>query len=895
MPKKRYRKNSPSMVGYFKNVLFDFLWLLKGLSKGVKVPGAPRPNAKQNKEFQTANKKPINLFRFSLVLVSFFFAGLGQWFLAIYSYQSTYWFKIGTFWWGLIFFTVAVILFIFALRPWKYENLQRPKMNPWVEWSLFGLIMLIAAFFRIYQLDSNPTGIFMDQGFQGFSGLQIAHGEWTQPFFLGEPLNAPAYLLYLLAPWFKIFKPTQFNLFLFFACTALAAFPLIYWTFRQIAGPRIALITLYLLSVMRWHVNFSRNGFPTIEVPLYMFGTLSFLLYGYRSEKRWPFCVSAVFFALGLYTYQAYKIFPLLVLLYGLYEFLADRAKFLRSIRSLGVFTLIFIVLTSPMIFYMLKSGVGHREQENIINQVRNAHSWKPVKEMIVKTLLMFNREGDYNERHNIPNHRMLDDISGSLFVLGVFYALSRIQRRKYFYAIVGMFIMSLPCLFSVVPAHANRMLGTTPFICFLIAAPLSVFWGRIRQRWGGMGEILFLLILFEPLVLIGIQNYHTYFVEQPMDGSYWNSSFWGGYSYDASLIGKMIAENGNGYDYYLDGRHFNHYTVRFLTYDLKDRVKQFTLPAGFAPLKTDPNRGIIYAFLAEQKGLVDILRSLYPDCSIQLVKNRTGQSLLYYVKVPATGVSQAKGLRMRIFGGQNSVAADFPGNLPPGPYRATLTGCVYLDRTAAYQFEVKSNAGFSWTIGGHPIHPGKNIKLLKGFYRVEAHLTAPSGPVSLQLIATVGIEKPTQLDNSRFTTLEDLGRGLRGTFYDQNLDQVQDSTQPVLEEWDPAIIFYDGSDFPYQNWRESIHWKGTLTFPKTGTYHFSTLTNEITKVLVDGKQVAASNQSNSTGDIYVLAGTHRFQLDFQKVLGPSLILYWMPPDGKEMEAIPLKYFGWAS
>lgn len=921
-----------------------------------------------------------------MVLFALLLAAKGQW----------DWVAVGqsnSLWTGLAYYAIAVGLFLYTFNSWKQENLQKAEINPILECGLFGLIMLIAAFFRVYKLDEIPNGIFMDQGFEGLGGLMIGHNDfhqpvyslgdqpvfevgkpfWQQPFFIGKPLEAPAFLLYLLAAWFKFFQPNQFTLYLFFASLALAAFPLIYWTFRQIAGPRMALLTLYFLAVMRWHVNFSRNGFPTIEVPFYMFGTLAFLLYGFRKGKTWAFCVSAVFLSLGLYTYQAFKIFPLLLVSYSLYEFLGDNPKvqklfetlsktsrktkmpgwvipsvlalvcliiigcalywlptwylyvtnhallytiakgtvlvigvslmaftlylftgskkFKLHLRQLGLFFGILLVLTSPILFNMLKTGsLGSREgSDNILGTILQEHSfYGPVSKMLGKTLLMGNRMGDDNERHNMPNHRMLDDISGVLLIMGFFYSLHRINRRKYFYALAGLGVMSLACLLSVVPAHANRLLATTPFLCLLISAPLSAIWGRARNKWGGFGEMVFLFLLLPPLLLVGFLNYRVYFIEEPKDGAYWNSSYWGGYSFDASQAGKIIAQNGDAYDYCLTKRYFYHNTVKFLSYGLKDHVKLFTLPEGLAPLQANANRGLLFILMNEQKGLAQNIQSLYPHSQFEPVPNPNGNPLVYCVRVPASDVAQAKGLFMQTSTGITTQLPAFPEGLPSGPFKASLRGTVYLDRTAVYSFEAKSNASVSWSIGTHKIRSGQTLSFAKGFYRVEINLNASNaGPVSLQLLSKAGIESPVGLGNDRFTTL-DMARGLKGSYFDQ--DSVVGV--PLVQQWDPFLNFYDSSDFPYLNTRESILWEGQLNAPTTGLYKFLARTDEYTKVLIDGKIVVPWSRGPS-GSSFLKAGPHHFQVVFQKILGPSLTLCWTPPGSKDMEVIPNRYFGY--
>jgi len=243
-------------------------------------------------------------------------------------------------------------------------------------------------------------------------------------------------------------------------------------------------------------------------------------------------------------------------------------------------------------------NNIWREQNYNLMSQIKAEHSLRPAVGMVTRTAKMFNREGDSNERHNLPNHRMLDDITGTLFVLGLFFSITRFMQRKYFFSVVGFGVMCLPCLLSQDPAHANRMLGTTPFIAILAALPLGVVWNRVQLRWGKVGALVFALLLLEPLFLMGVQNYNYYFVQQANCNNLWTTSIWAGYSVPETRIGQNIAKNGDSYDYLISPRFYDYPSINFLAFDQKRFVKRFVMPEDFAPLKSDGSRGEFYSFM---------------------------------------------------------------------------------------------------------------------------------------------------------------------------------------------------------------------------------------------------------------------------------------------------------
>jgi len=815
--------------------------------------------------------------QWAAVVAAFILAGLGQY----YWKQSSVPSSLAI---GFIPFAIAVALFLIATEPWKREGLSMAPLSPVVEGVAFALILCVAGFFRLYRLHDIPNGMFMDQGNEGLLALKILH-EKFRPFFEIQEFQNPALLLYSLAAWFLAFPAVQYCFYLFFAVMGLATFPLAYWTVRQLSGPRFALLSLYVFAVMRWHFNFCRNGFPTVQVPFYMFGALGFLLHGLKTGKRWSFVVSAFFFSLGLYTYNAFKLFPLLLVVLFVYEWFANRLGIKKNLRNILIFAAISLVLISPLGYQWVKNGFGAREAGNsIMTDIKSQKSYKPVWNMVKKTTFMFNREGDDNERHNMPNHRMLDDVSGALFVMGLFYAIRRWQRRKYFYALACIAVMSLPCLLSVVPAHANRMLGVTVFVAFLVAAPLAAVWSRVRASWGNLGEVVFLLLLVEPLLIMGYQNYHVYFVEQAAMNSYWETSYYGSYSIDATQVGKALASEGKAYDFVMFPRLSTHPTVNFLGYQNREHLRTFKLPEGLAPLQTPPERGLCYALLSEHEGYLKTLQSLYTNGKRQDFKDLNGHTYLYLYRIAPQEVANAKGLSGLFEPGGEKIISTFPDNLPQGPYRTTLRGSVMIPNTGRYHLQFKTNSNVSARIGGNSA--SQDLYLLRGFYPVEVNLNAPAGPVQLKISLVSSKGSVTELTPESWTSLR-IG-GLEASYYPVN----EWKGTPSLVQLDPMINFVNGTDFPYTNWQMSVRWKGTLLAPATGEYSFIANTDEKVSLILDGQKVIAWNKTPRSGKIYLTQGSHTFQLDFEKILGPTLSLLWKVPGGAPMSPIPNSAFG---
>jgi hypothetical protein len=646
---------------------------------------------------------------------------------------------------GSCYYFAAVLLWGWALGPWfKDKSTEITSVLP-QEKLLFSLIVVIALFMRVYQLDILPPGLFVDQGYEGYGALRVLHEGW-RPFYL-EGFDNYALVVYMLAAWFWFFGATALTLKLFFVLISLFGLVFIYWTFRQLSGPRIALMALFVLAVMRWHINFSRNAFPSIQVPFYMFGTLGFLLWGAQQNKRWSFIAAALFFAGGFYTYQAYKLFPLLLAFYAVYEFVFRRKIFLANIKNIIWFVGLSTLLLLPMFYDVaVNNHWGDRETTvSILPQLKDTHSLKPFFRVLGDTVMMFNRKGDNDPRHNLPGHRMLDDISGILLVLGLFSSLLKVFWREYFYMLAGFFIMSLPCILSNDGAHANRMLGTTPFIAFIIATSLSTLWGQAVNWSGRLGEKIFMGLFGIFLVGMTVQNFNIYFNQQ---GS--NLDCWKSYCVIGPALGEAIKEKGPEYDsFVIDGFNYqSDYGLKFYDYSNLSQLHPFSIPDSFVPLSTPANHGLFFGLASWSDDIVKTLKMLYPQGKLMWEMDPSGSPFLCFFDVPAAIWAQSKGLKAQFDGKLAVVLNDFPKRLPAGPSRAVFIGSLLVNDPGRYRLVNHGTGTVYWQVRGRPAQ--RWVEMGKGYVPIKVFWNEPFGAPSLNLemIGDHGIIIPLNADH---------------------------------------------------------------------------------------------------------------------------------------------------
>lgn len=189
------------------------------------------------------------------------------------------------------------------------------------------VIILLAALLRLYNLNAVPPSASLDEasiGWNAYSILQTGHDEYGYKFPI--ILRAyddwrPALYVYLVIPFIKIFGLDVFAVrlpsVLLSLLVVLGSYFLVKNMLKESKNSEyIALFSTFLLAVSPWSIYISRLGHE-VNLGLFfvVFGVLSFLL---SQTKRWYLVLSAIFFALSLYSYQSEKIFaPLAVLTLG--------------------------------------------------------------------------------------------------------------------------------------------------------------------------------------------------------------------------------------------------------------------------------------------------------------------------------------------------------------------------------------------------------------------------------------------------------------------------------------------------------------------------------------------------------------------------------------------------
>lgn len=223
--------------------------------------------------------------------------------------------------------------------------------------AFFIIIICVAAFLRLFDLEHHPAGLHSDEAsFLANSQILKATGKdedgRPHPFFLKSLIDPkPALYSYLQIPFISLFPHHQ---------TAASRIPgalfgigsliFSYFIIKKLThNQKLALIFMALLSLSPWHINVSRS---TQEVIMSFFFTTwnLFLFFNlinieekkYFSKRNKVFSLSIFFLTslLAMYSYHSAKVFlPSFIIGYLFFNF--------RQIKQKSIFWLILVITLS--------------------------------------------------------------------------------------------------------------------------------------------------------------------------------------------------------------------------------------------------------------------------------------------------------------------------------------------------------------------------------------------------------------------------------------------------------------------------------------------------------------------------------------------------------------------
>ena len=358
------------------------------------------------------------------------------------------------------------------------------------EFFILAAILIVAAWFRFYQLSQVPPGLTHDEANNAHDAAGVLTG--TRPIYFSTGYGHEPLYTYLAALVSAPTGVTSTTLRLATALCGLGVVAISYLLVRSAFDLWVALVTAAGLAVSFWPVFTHRQGLRPTTLPLLFATAIYFLWRGLGERGKLQDWLLAGLFAGGsFYTYMASRtMLPALAIL-AIYLALFHRPIWRRVWCGFLVMLMVVVAVAGPLIIHL----ITHPEQETRVEQLLEPFdqarqgNFEPLFNNAIDTLQVFSFTGDTQWRYNLPGRAVFDPLTSIFLYLGLGLALWRWRQPAYAFLLLWLFTGLFPALATGGVNSVLRMMGAQPAIYLLVALGIVEtarwLWARGRPaRW---------------------------------------------------------------------------------------------------------------------------------------------------------------------------------------------------------------------------------------------------------------------------------------------------------------------------------------------------------------------------------------------------------------------------
>ncbi|MFH1446737.1 MAG: glycosyltransferase family 39 protein [Chloroflexota bacterium] len=424
-----------------------------------------------------------------------------------------------------------------------WEALKYPRWR--IEFSRWTLILLVAIglvlFFRFNQLDTVPPEMISDQAERLFGVNDVVQGEYT--VFFAANFGSEAFQFYWTGALIKLFglDISFYSLKLASVLAGLITLIYIYLLGKEIANKWTGLLAMVFCGIAYWPNVFTRAAMGAVFFPLILAPLFYYLLKGLRISNRNYFLYAGLALGLGLLSYRAFLIVPVLlimaVVLYCLHKQSAGK-------RAQALFGLVIILLIALIIFLPLLRTILAEPRVylyRIFSRLSNwerplpGSGWSIFLKNLWSALVMFFWSDGNCWVDSIIQRPALDFISSSLYFIGLLLLIVRYIRNRHWldmFLIVSIPILLLPSVLSLAFPEENPSLSRTAGVIIpvflVIGLALDTFISTLRTKLPQkLGKAIAWIIGLSLVILSSVNNYDLVFNQYTnlYQSASWNAS----------------------------------------------------------------------------------------------------------------------------------------------------------------------------------------------------------------------------------------------------------------------------------------------------------------------------------------------------------------------------------
>jgi 4-amino-4-deoxy-L-arabinose transferase-like glycosyltransferase len=352
-------------------------------------------------------------------------------------------------------------------------------------WAAAALALVgLAALLRFGTLGLIPPGLYFDEAMYCLDALTVGKSGHWPVFFPANYGREPLYI-YSLAAAFAMFGGEVPVARLVSALWGTLAVAALVPVARRALGPAWALAAVLAMAVFRWPLHFSNTIFRAVMPPLFILLSVWFFLRWREGRRPLDAVVCGVALGTGLYTYTSFRLVPVMMVLWIVYQFSRGLLVWRRDARGIAVVIVSALVAVAPLSLHFARHPEHLTSRTGEISLLSRHGALKPPAEILRAVAgnardiaLMWTVRGDHVARHNLPHRPVFDWLTGVFFYAGIVWCVGRARREEWaFICLAWILTLSCASLFSVGAPNLLRMQGMTPAVVLVLVFGLRWAW----------------------------------------------------------------------------------------------------------------------------------------------------------------------------------------------------------------------------------------------------------------------------------------------------------------------------------------------------------------------------------------------------------------------------------
>lgn len=437
-------------------------------------------------------------------------------------------------------------------------------------------LLIIATFPRIIFLDKIPPGIHGDEGWTGIDARIILEKGYIEPY-VGSALGQPTGPLYVTAFLFKFFGQSIFILRLSMAIFGILTVPLFYILLRIFTKRKSAFLTTVAFNFSLLHLTYSRIAFMLISAPFFQVLALSFFFLSQKTKRQSLLILSAIFTGLGMYSYNAFILFPIPFFSFLFFE--VFRKKTIYEVKKFLLFSLFFLSIFFPLLRIIITKPdfyFAHHRLYSILNKPEVKQEKRPMPKFRnilingINNTKYFFMGGKIDYGDSLGYYQSFNKPYLILFFLGLIITLI---RKKFFldFFLFSMSFFIIGNFLTFDGVYRRQILNLINFFYFV-----NISIDYFMQKFKRNNQYLLFMVFFLLILFLSIKNLKSYF---NYFSSHSDAKFVFTYDLTKTLLKlKSIYKTNTPVYFYSSRWGCNYETIRFIIPQLIcfDQSKEF-------------------------------------------------------------------------------------------------------------------------------------------------------------------------------------------------------------------------------------------------------------------------------------------------------------------------------